>query len=46
MYPKSVIDNQIKTLLDKQFTVVDSGTNSEKQKTSHYTYHILGIFLM
>ena len=35
MYPKSVIDNQIKTFLDKQFTVV-SGTTSEKQKTLHY----------
>ena len=32
MYPKSVIDNQIKTFLDKQFTV-DSVTTSEKQKT-------------
>ena len=30
MYPKGVIDNQIKTFLDKQFTV-DSGTTSEKQ---------------
>ena len=29
MYAKSVIDNQIKNFLDKQFTV-DSGTNSEK----------------
>ena len=45
MYPKRVIKNQIKTFLDKQFTV-DSGTTSEKQK--HYTiaYHLLGIFLM
>ena len=33
MCPKSVIDNQIKTL-DKQFTE-DSGTTSEKQKTLH-----------
>ena len=31
MYPKIVTDNQIKTFLDKQFTV-DSGTTSEKQK--------------
>ena len=34
MYPKSVIDNQIKTFLDKQFTVV-SGTTSEKKKLRH-----------
>ena len=32
IYPKCVIDNQIKTFLGKQFTV-DSGTTSEKQKT-------------
>ena len=31
MYPKSVIDNQVKTFLDKQFTV-DSGATSEKEK--------------
>ena len=31
MYPKSVIDNQIKTFLDKEFTV-DSGTLSKKTK--------------
>ena len=31
MYPKTVIDNQIKTFLDKQYKV-DSGTTSEKQK--------------
>ena len=36
MYPKSLVDNQIKTFLDKQFTV-DSGTTSEKQKTLHYS---------
>ena len=36
MYPKSVIDNQIKTFLDKQFTV-DSGITSEKQKKLHYS---------
>ena len=41
MYDKRVIDNQIKTFLDKQFTV-DSSTTSEKQKT----LHILDIFLM
>ena len=34
MCPKSVIDNQLKTFLDKQFTE-DSGTTSEKQKTLH-----------
>ena len=32
MYPKSVIDNQIKTSLDKQFTV-DNGVTSKKRKT-------------
>ena len=36
IYPKSVIDNQIKTFLDKPFTV-DSGTASEKQETLHYS---------
>ena len=36
MYPKGVIDNQIKTFLDKQSTV-DSVTTSEKQKTLHYS---------
>ena len=34
MCPKSVIDNQIKTFLDKQFTE-DSGTTTEKKKTLH-----------
>ena len=43
MYPKSVIDNQIKTFLDKQFTV-DSGTTSEKQKTLHYSLPYIGHF--
>ena len=43
MYPKSVIDNQIKTFLDKQFTV-DSGTTSEKQKTLHYSLPFIGHF--
>ena len=36
MYPKSVIDTQIKTFLYKQFTV-DSGRTSKKQKTLHYS---------
>ena len=46
LYPKSVIDNQIKTFLEKQFTV-GSVKTSEKQK-KHYIigYHILDIFLM
>ena len=43
MYPKSVIDNQIKTFLDKQFTV-DSGTTSEKQKVLHYSLPYIGHF--
>ena len=43
MYPKSVIDNQIKTFPDKQFTV-DSGTTSKKQKTAHYTLPYIGHF--
>ena len=43
MYPKSVIDNQIKILLDKQFTV-DSVTTSEKQKTLHYRLPYIGNF--
>ena len=43
MYPKSVIDNQIKTFLDKQFTV-DSGTTSGKQKTLHYSLPYIGHF--
>ena len=43
MYPKSVIDNQIKTFLDKQFTV-DSGTISKKQKTLHYSLPYIGHF--
>ena len=41
MYPKSITDNQIKTFLDKQFTV-DSGTTSEKQKTLHYSLLYIG----
>ena len=43
IYPKSVIDNQIKTFLDKQFTV-DIGTTSEKQKTLHYSLPYIGHF--
>ena len=43
MYSKSVIDNQIKTFLDKKFTV-DSGTTSEKQKTLHYSLPYIGYF--
>ena len=43
MYPKSVTYNQIKTFLDKQFTV-DSGTTSEKQKTLHYSLPYIGHF--
>ena len=43
MYPKSVIDNQIKTFLDKQFTV-DCGTTSEKQKTLNYSLPYIGHF--
>ena len=43
MYPKSVIDNQIKTFLDKQFTVA-SVTTSEKQKTLHYSLPYIGHF--
>ena len=43
MYPKNVIDNQIKIFIDKQFTV-DSGTSSEKQKTLHYNLSYIGHF--
>ena len=41
MYPKDVIDNQIKTFLDQQFTV-DSGTISERKKTLHYSLPYIG----
>ena len=41
MYPKSIIDNQIKTFLDKKFTV-DSGATSEKQKALHYSLPNIG----
>ena len=41
MYPKSVIDNQIKSLLEKQFT--DSSTTSEK-RTLHYSLTYIGHF--
>ena len=40
-----MIDNQIKTFLDEQFTV-DSGASCEKQKHYIIAYHILDIFLM
>ena len=43
MYPKSVIVNQVKTFLDKQFKV-DSGTTSKKQKTLHYSLPYIGHF--
>ena len=43
MYPESVIDNQIKTFLDKQFTI-DIVTTSEKQKTLHYSLPYIGHF--
>ena len=43
MYPKSVIDNQMKTFLDKQFTA-HSGRTSEKQKTLHYSLPYIGHF--
>ena len=43
MYPKSVIDNQIKTFLDKQFTV-DSVTTSEKQKSLQFRLPYIGHF--
>ena len=42
-YPKSVIDNQSKTFLDKQFTV-DSGTISKKQKSLRYNLPYIGHF--
>ena len=43
MCPKSVIDNQIKTFLDKQFTV-GSVTTSEKPKTLHHSLPYVGHF--
>ena len=43
MYPKSVVDNQIKTFLDKQF-IADGSTTSEKQKTLHYSLPYIGHF--
>ena len=43
MYPKSIIDNQIKIFLDKQFTI-ESYTTSEKQKTLHYSLPYTGHF--
>ena len=43
MYLKSVIDNRIKTFLDKHFTL-DSGRTSAKQKTLHYSLPYTGHF--
>ena len=43
MYSKSAIDNQIKTFLDKQFSV-DSGTTSQKEKILHYSLRYIGHF--
>ena len=43
IYPKIVIDNQIKIFLDKIFTV-GRGTTSEKQKTLHYSLPYTGHF--
>ena len=43
IYPKIVIDNQIKIFLDKIFTV-GRGTTSEKQKTLHYSLLYTGHF--
>ena len=43
MYPKSVIDNQIKSFLEKQFTL-ESGKTSEKRNTLHYGLPYIGHF--
>ena len=43
IYPKSVIDNQIKIFLDKKFTV-GRGTTFEKQKTIHFSLPYIGHF--
>ena len=43
MCPKSIIDNQIKIFLDKQFTI-ESYTTSKKQKTLHYSLPYTGHF--
>ena len=45
MYPKSVIDNQNKTFLEKQFTV-DMVQLLKNKKHYIIAYHILDIFLM
>ena len=45
MSPKSVIDNQIKTFLEKQFTG-RSGITSEKRNDYILAHHILDIFLL
>lgn len=43
MYPKKVIDNRMKTFLEKQFAV-DSGTTSEKKKNTSFTLPYIGHF--
>ena len=43
MYLESLIGNQIKTFLDKQFTV-DGGTTSDKQRPLHYSLPYTGYF--
>ena len=43
MYPKSFIDNRIKTFLEKHFTL-DSGTTSAKQKILYYSLPYTGHF--
>ena len=43
MYPTSIIDNQIKTFLDKHFPV-DRGTTFKKQETLHYNLPYIGHF--
>ena len=45
MHPKSVIDNQIKIFLHKQFAV-GNGKTSKKQKNCIIAYHILKNFLV
>ena len=43
MHPKNVINNQIKTFIDKKLNV-DSGTTSERQKTLQYSLPYIGHF--
>ena len=45
MYPKSVIDNQIKASIEKQ-SIVDSGKDFQKRKHYIIAYHILDVFPM